>query len=71
MLLKGRLRYLIGERRFEASGPRIVNIPAEVPHTFVNVGDALLRLICFFPNPDVLSSQWRLGSNPLLADTTD
>ena len=71
LLLDGRMRYVVGEQRFEASGPYIVNIPAETPHAFINAGDVPLRLICFFPNPEVLAAQWRVGPNPLLVDTTE
>jgi quercetin dioxygenase-like cupin family protein len=66
VLLRGRMRYVIGEDRFEAEGPCAVKIPAQMPHAFVNAGDAPISLVCYFPDPAMLTTQTRVGPNPLL-----
>jgi mannose-6-phosphate isomerase-like protein (cupin superfamily) len=61
-----RFAYVIGSSRFEVEGPCMVNIPPQVPHTFLNIGDAPVRLICFFPSYDFWNNYVELGPNPLL-----
>ncbi len=68
VLLEGQMRYIIGDTQFDARGPYIVNIPADTPHAFMNSGDVPLRLICFFPYPEIWSQMVGLGRNPLLTD---
>ncbi len=61
-----RLAYVIGDSTFEAQGPCVVNIPAGVPHTFLNIGRETARLVCFFPNNSFWDNYDELGPNPLL-----
>jgi mannose-6-phosphate isomerase-like protein (cupin superfamily) len=68
ILLEGHMRYAIGDERFDAHGPYVVNIPAGIPHAFTNAGEAPIRLICFFPSPDIWPGMTGLGPNPLLPD---
>lgn len=58
--------YAMGEKRFEVVGPCMVNIPPGLPHTFLNIGDSPVRLICFFPAGDFWTNYEELGPNPLL-----
>ena len=67
VLQEGRLDYLIGEQRFTAEGPYVVRLPAGVPHTFVNAGDAVARLVCFFPDPEFWAAYRETGPNPLVS----
>jgi len=64
VLLEGSARYLIGERTFTAQAPYVVRIPANVPHTFMNTGDRVFRLIAVLPGQKI--SYTELGPNPLL-----
>jgi mannose-6-phosphate isomerase-like protein (cupin superfamily) len=61
-----RLAYYMGGNSFEVQGPCVVNIPAQVPHTFLNIGSEPVRLVCFFPCNEVWSNYDELGTNPLL-----
>ena len=61
-----RIAYIIGDRRFEVTGPCMINIPADVPHTFLNKGDAPARIVCFFPANTFWNNYVELGPNPLL-----
>jgi mannose-6-phosphate isomerase-like protein (cupin superfamily) len=61
-----RLAYVIGDSTFEAQGPSVVNIPAGVAHTFLNIGDETARLVCFFPSNSFWDNYDELGPNPLL-----
>lgn len=61
-----RLAYVIGDSTFEAEGPCIVNIPAHVPHTFLNIGTEPIRIVCFWPANDFWNNYDELGTNPLL-----
>jgi mannose-6-phosphate isomerase-like protein (cupin superfamily) len=61
-----RFAYVIGSNRFEVEGPCVVNIPPRVPHTFLNIGAAPVRLVCFFPSYDFWNNYVELGPNPLL-----
>ena len=62
-----RMAYVMGDRIFEVTGPCMVNIPPGVPHTFLNIGDNLVRIVCFFPANDFWTNYEELGPNPLLA----
>jgi mannose-6-phosphate isomerase-like protein (cupin superfamily) len=64
VLLEGSARYLVGERTFTAQAPYVVRIPANVPHTFMNTGDKVFRLIAVLPGQKI--SYTELGPNPLL-----
>lgn len=59
----GQITYLIGDRRFTATGPYIARVPAGVPHTFANVGDSPLNLTAVFPTKHL--TYRALGPNPL------
>ena len=63
VLLEGTVVYVIGDRTFTASGPYIARVPPGVPHTFVNSGDQVFRLIAAFPDNRI--SYKELGPNPL------
>ncbi len=62
-----RLAYVMGDQTFEVLGPCLVNIPARLPHTFLNIGAEPVRLVCFFPDNDFWNNYDELGPNPLLA----
>lgn len=64
VLLEGSARYIIGKRTFTAQAPYVVRIPANVPHTFMNTGDRVFRLIAVLPGQKI--SYTELGPNPLL-----
>jgi quercetin dioxygenase-like cupin family protein len=61
-----RIAYRIGAHTFEAQGPGVIVIPAGVPHTFANRGQAPARLVCFFPADNFWTNYEELGPNPLL-----
>lgn len=61
-----RADFLIGDKRFTVEGPGVMNIPANTPHTFVNIGDKPVRIVTFFPTA-TYETNWKvLGPNPLL-----
>jgi hypothetical protein len=64
--MDGHMRQLICEQQFDARGPYIVNIPADAPHAFVNIGTSPLRLICFFSTPEIWAGMVGRGPNPLV-----
>lgn len=64
VLQEGRYRILIGDRRFDVTGPATVRIPAGVPHTFVNLDDRVIHVIGVLPDEAI--SYEELGPNPLL-----
>lgn len=66
LLQQGRYRVLIGERRFDVTGPAAVRIPAGVPHTFVNTGDEILHVVGILPGDSITYEE--LGPNPLLSE---
>lgn len=66
VLAEGRYRVLIGDRRFDVTGPATVRIPAGVPHTFVNPGGGPVHIVGVFPGDTI--SYRELGPNPLLED---
>jgi len=63
ILLEGSVVYVIGDRTFTARGPYVARVPAGMPHTFVNSGDQVFRLIAAFPDKRLSYSE--LGPNPL------
>ncbi len=66
VLQDGRYRVLIGERRFDVTGPAAVRIPARVPHTFVNLGEDILHVVGILPGDTITYEE--LGPNPLLSE---
>jgi mannose-6-phosphate isomerase-like protein (cupin superfamily) len=63
---EGRVHYLIGETAFIAEGPYAVWIPANMPHTFRNLGARPLRILGVVPDGDVGGGYAELGPNPLI-----
>lgn len=64
VLLEGRYRVLIGERRFDVTGPATVRIPPGIAHTFVNTSDRVIHVVGILPGETVTYAE--LGPNPLL-----
>lgn len=64
VLLEGSVTYVIGDKTFAAQGPYVARVPAGVPHTFLNAGDHVLRLVGVFPDKKI--SYKELGPNPLV-----
>lgn len=60
------MEYIIGDHRFEVTGPGVIAIPAKMPHTFVNRGATTASLVCFFPAYNFWTNYEELGPNPLL-----
>ena len=60
------LAYVMGDSTFDVKGPCIVNIPPELPHTFLNLGDKPVRLVCFWPANSFWDNYVEVGPNPLL-----
>lgn len=50
VLLKGKMRYFLGDQEFTIKAPYIVHIPSMVPHAFMNVNDEPAELVGIFPN---------------------
>ena len=67
VLLEGRAEYLIGDKRFTVQAPYVANVPAGVPHTFLNVGSKPFNLIAVFASKH--PSGQRIGPNPLVRAT--
>lgn len=67
VLQEGRYRVLIGDDRYDVTGPAIVRIPARVPHTFVNVDDRMIHVVGVFPGEALTYEE--LGPNPLLDES--
>ena len=57
--------YIIGDHTFEVHGPCVVNIPALLPHTFLNLSDHAVRVVAFWPHNDFWMNYDELGVNPL------
>lgn len=66
VLPEGRYLVLIGDCRFDVTGPATVRIPAGVPHTFVNPGDQPVHIVGVVPGDTI--SYRELGPNPLLGE---
>jgi mannose-6-phosphate isomerase-like protein (cupin superfamily)/ketosteroid isomerase-like protein len=65
VVLEGRVRYIIGGKVFDVTGPYVVRIPPGVPHAFLNVGSTPLHVIGVFPSVRT-DGDHELGRNPLL-----
>ena len=48
VLTAGTMSYVVGDKRFVASAPYILRVPANTPHTFVNAGSSPLQLTAVF-----------------------
>ena len=57
---------LISDKGFIVEGPEVVNIPANTPHTFVNIGDKPVQVVTFFPSASYKTNWKVLGPNPSL-----
>ena len=66
---RARMRYLIGDQTHDVTGPAVVRIPVETPHTFVNAGADRVSLTCVFPDRSFWEGYVELGPNPLLAQS--
>ena len=64
VLLEGSVSYVIGDKVMTVKGPYIARVPAGVPHTFLNAGDKVLRLIGVLQGPTITYEE--IGKNPLL-----
>jgi mannose-6-phosphate isomerase-like protein (cupin superfamily) len=60
------IAYVMGDSTFDVKGPCMVNIPPELPHTFVNMGEKPVRIVCFWPANDFWNNYLEIGPNPLL-----
>lgn len=65
IIQQGRVTYQLADSVFTVEGPVVVNVPARVPHTFINAGDSVLRLTAVFSRGD-FGGYHPLGPNPLL-----
>ena len=63
--MEGHITYVIGDSIFTAQGPLVTNVPAGVPHTFINSGDTVMNLIAVFPK-DNFGKYNPVGDNPLI-----
>lgn len=66
-----RMAYVMGDSTFEVEGPCVVNIPPLLPHTFLNIGEEPVRIVCFWPANDFWTNYDELGANPLLEKYND
>ena len=64
-IMEGSLYFLIGEKRFTITEPGVLVIPAQTPHTFVNIGETPMRVVTFFPSSSYEINWKSLGPNPL------
>lgn len=64
VLLCGSVSYVIGDKTFLAEGPYVARVPAGVPHTFLNSGNGVFRLVAVFPDKKI--SYTEIGPNPLV-----
>lgn len=65
IVIDGHITYVIGDSIFTAKGPLVTNVPAGVPHTFINSGDTVMNLIAVFPK-DNFGKYNPVGDNPLI-----
>lgn len=49
VLLDGEILYALGDTLFTIKAPYIVNIPADMPHAFKNIGNKTANLVVIFP----------------------
>jgi quercetin dioxygenase-like cupin family protein len=61
-----RVDFLIGDMHFTVEGSGVINIPANTPHTFLNLGDKSAHIVSFFPTCSNETNSKVLGPNPLL-----
>lgn len=54
VLMKGRMRYVLGDKEFTVEAPYIINIPSMVPHAFINIDEKPVELLGIFPE----SNRW-------------
>ncbi len=66
VVTEGEFLYYLDGERFKLKGPYVLRIPANVPHTFLNVGDKPVHLIAAFPANKLDITD--LGANPLLKE---
>ena len=64
VLLEGEVEYVIGERRFRATGSYLARVPPGVAHTFANRGKCPFNLLAVFPAQRL--SYKEIGPNPLV-----
>lgn len=50
VLLKGKMRYQLGDEIFEVEGPYVINIPSMIPHAFMNLNPDAAEVVAFFPD---------------------
>jgi len=65
VLTSGTMSYVVGDKRFVASAPYIVRVPANTPHTFINAGSSPLQLTAVFDSAHYTFKP--LAPNPLQA----
>ncbi len=58
--------YVMGDLIFEVHGPCVVNIPAHLPHTFLNRGNHAVRVVAVWPHNEFWTNYDEIGVNPLL-----
>ncbi len=51
-VLRGKAQVRLGEEIFEVSAGDIVFIPADMPHTYINIADEPFEFLCLVPNKD-------------------
>ncbi|MGH1487005.1 MAG: cupin domain-containing protein [Cellvibrionaceae bacterium] len=73
VLLRGKMRYFLGDEEFVVKAPYVVHIPPMVPHAFMNVSKKSVNLIGIFPanewEYDVLDAQvFDEGEDDVYAD---
>jgi mannose-6-phosphate isomerase-like protein (cupin superfamily) len=54
---EGRGTYTVGEQTLEVEAPRIVVVPARVPHAFANTGTGRLRQVDIHDSPAIVT-EW-------------
>lgn len=65
ILLQGTAQYQIGDRVLTVQAPYVARVPAEVPHTFINVGTEPFNLIAVFATSHPNTT--RIGPHPLIS----
>jgi mannose-6-phosphate isomerase-like protein (cupin superfamily) len=63
VLTAGTMAYIVGDQRFEVSAPYILRVPANTPHTFINVGTSPLMLTAVFDSANYTFTP--IAPNPL------
>ena len=51
-VLRGKARVHLGEEIIEVSAGDIVFIPADLPHTYINIADEPFEFLCLVPNKE-------------------